>query len=106
MRLSKAHLVSKVRRARLRHFDVRLVYIYKMLRQSEDSSVAAEAPSAELIKTSQPRSTRRDLLELAVAYLLIMATIWTVNPAQRGLYWLAFALIVANSLSLPEGLTS
>lgn len=103
MRLSKAHLVSKVRKALLRQFDARLVYIYKMLRQSEDSSVAAEAPSAELIKTSQPRSTRRDLLELAIAYILIMGTIWTVNPTQRVLYWLAFAWIVATSWSRPEG---
>ena len=59
--------------------------------------MAAESTSAELIKTNQSRSTRRDLLELAVGYTLIMATIWTVNPTQRVLYWLAFAWIVATS---------
>src|ERR1700760_1964596 len=103
MRLSKTHLVSKVRNARLRHFDARLVYIYKMLRRSEDSSVAAEAPSAEFIKTSQPRSTRRDLLELVVAYILIMATIWTINPTQRILYWLPLSLVVAHPSAPPPG---
>src|SRR5260370_9244486 len=69
----------------------------EMLRQSEDSSVAAEPASAELTKTNQPGSARRDLLELSVGYTLAMATIWTVNPTQRVLYWLAFVLIVAPS---------
>src|SRR5258708_259633 len=66
-----------------------------MLRESEDSSVAAEAASAEHTKTKQPRSARRDLLELAVGYTLIMATIWTANPTQRVLCWLALAWFVA-----------
>ena len=64
--------------------------------------MAAQAPSAELTKTIQPRSARRDLLELAVGYSLIMATIWTVNPAQRLLYWLAFAWIIALVDSIQE----
>lgn len=68
--------------------------------------MAAEAASAELTKTYKPRSTRRDLLELAVGYTLIMATIWTVNPAQRVLYWLAFAWIVATSWARHDGWTA
>ena len=68
--------------------------------------MAAEAASAELIKTNKPRSTRRDLLELAVGYTLIMATIWTVNPAQRILYWLAFAWIIATSWARHDGWTA
>ena len=68
--------------------------------------MAAEAASAELTKTKQPRSARRDLLELAVGYTLIMATIWTVNPTQRVLYWLAFAWIVATSWARRDGWTA
>jgi hypothetical protein len=34
-----------------------------------------------------------------------MATIWTANPAQRVLYWLAFAWVIATSWSRPEGWT-
>jgi hypothetical protein len=51
-------------------------------------------------------SAQRDLLELAVAYLLIMATIWTANPTQRVLYWLAFAWIVGTSWASREGWTA
>lgn len=54
----------------------------------------------------QPWSARRDLFELAVGYGLIMATIWTANPAQRVLYWLAFAWIIATSWASREGLTA
>ncbi len=32
-----------------------------------------------------------------MAYSLIMATIWTANPTQRVLYWLAFAWIAGTS---------
>ena len=68
--------------------------------------MAAEAASAELTKTNRPRSARRDLLELAVGYTLIMATIWTANPTQRVLYWLAFAWIVATTWARREGWTA
>jgi hypothetical protein len=67
--------------------------------------VTAEAASTAFIRTRQPRSARRDLLELAVGYTLIMATIWTANPTQRVLYWLAFAWIVATSWASREGWT-
>ena len=68
--------------------------------------MATEAAPAELTKTNQPPSARRDLLELAVGYFLILATIWTPNPAQRVLYWLAFAWIVATSWSRHDGWTA
>src|SRR5258708_20941377 len=35
-----------------------------------------------------------------------MATIWTVNPTQRVLYWLAFVWIVATSWSRHDGWTA
>jgi membrane protease YdiL (CAAX protease family) len=73
-----------------------------VLWRSEDFSVAAEAPSTGLISTNRARSTQRDLLELAVGYALILATVWTANPTQRILYWLAFAWIVATTWARRE----
>ncbi len=46
------------------------------------------------------------MLELAVGYFLIMATIWSVNPAQRVLYWLAFVWIIATTWARRESWTS
>jgi hypothetical protein len=69
------------------------------------SLVATQAASRELPKTKQSRSARRDLLELALGYTLIMATIWTPNPTQRVLYWLAFAWIIATSWARHDGWT-
>jgi hypothetical protein len=68
--------------------------------------VAVEAASSRLIRRVHARSAQRDLLELAVAYVLIMATVWTENPTQRGLYWLAFAWIVATTWAAREGWTA
>jgi hypothetical protein len=39
----------------------------------------------------------RDLVELAVGYALIQATIWTANPWQRLFYWVALAWIVGTT---------
>jgi hypothetical protein len=85
-----------------------LVYIFylRMLWQSEDFSVATGAASTGQINTGQTSSARRDFLELAVGYLLIMATIWTVNPTQRVLYWFAFAWIIATTWARREGWTA
>jgi membrane protease YdiL (CAAX protease family) len=68
--------------------------------------VAAEAASMGLIMTNQPRSAQLDLLELAVGYGLILATVWTANPAQRILYWLAFAWIIATTWLRRDGWTA
>src|SRR5271169_4623337 len=77
-----------------------------LLRQREDSPLAAGSTAAEDISSSQNDTRRRDLLELAVGYTLIMATIWTANPTQRILYWLAFAWIVATSWARRDGWTA
>jgi hypothetical protein len=83
------------------------VYLQKEdARVERGFSVAAEAASAGFIRTNQPRSAHRDLLELAVGYGLILATIWTPNPTQRVLYWLAFAWIVATTWARGEGWTA
>ena len=39
-----------------------------------------------------------DLLELCIGYGLILATIWTTNPAQPVLYWVAFAWIAVTAI--------
>lgn len=67
--------------------------------------MTAEAASTGKATTIQSWSARRDLFELVVGYGLIMATIWTANPTQRVLYWLAFAWIIATSWTSREGLT-
>lgn len=51
----------------------------------------------------------RDLAELIIGYGLILATIWTPNPAQRILYWTAFAWIAVTAIlrrkqTAPNGL--
>ena len=68
--------------------------------------MASEVLSAGLATTNQPRSARRDLLDLIVGYALILATVWTINPTQRVLYWLAFAWIVGTTWARHEGWTA
>ncbi len=46
----------------------------------------------------RPSPRTLDLLELAIGYTLILATTWTPNPAQRILYWLAFAWIAITAI--------
>lgn len=41
-----------------------------------------------------PRSRRRVLLEIAIAYALILAVIWTPRPAQRWLWWVASSAVI------------
>lgn len=40
----------------------------------------------------------RDLGELCIGYGLILVVIWTPNPAQRVLYWMAFAWIAITAI--------
>ncbi len=54
-------------------------------------------------------SRARDLIELGLGYGLILITIWTPNPAQRILYWTAFAWIAVTAIlrrkeTAPNGL--
>lgn len=45
---------------------------------------------------------RRDGIELAIGYALILATIWTPRPAQAWFYWMALAWIAITSwISFP-----
>jgi hypothetical protein len=68
--------------------------------------VAVEAVSAGFTSANRAQSAHRDLLELAVGYGLILATIWTANPTQRILYWLAFAWIIATTWACRESWTA
>jgi membrane protease YdiL (CAAX protease family) len=55
-----------------------------------------------------PRITprTRDLVEIVLAYGLILTVIWTPNPPQRILYWITFAAIIILTLLRREGLTT
>jgi hypothetical protein len=85
------------------------VYIYSITSitlssEREDIPVASHSASvANSAQAKQSPSARRDLLELIIGYALILATIWTANPTQRLLYWLAFAWIVATSWARRDG---
>ncbi len=48
-------------------------------------------------RKTQVLFAKRDLFELTVGYALILATVWTGNPTQRILYWLAFAWIAGTT---------
>jgi hypothetical protein len=48
----------------------------------------------------------RDSLELAICYALIVAVIWIPHPAQRLLFWITFAWILATTLVKRVGLES
>jgi membrane protease YdiL (CAAX protease family) len=50
------------------------------------------------------RNRRRDIIELAVAYGLILLVIWTPRPWQRILWWVAAAAVVAIASASFEGL--
>src|SRR5579863_4144647 len=50
-----------------------------------------------------PRNKRRVLAEVAIAYALILAVIWTPRPAQRWLWWVAAAAVVFYTIVSFEG---
>jgi hypothetical protein len=52
----------------------------------------ASTPGGE---TAGGRTRRRDLMEIAVAYALILLVIWTPRPWQSRLWWVAVAGILA-----------
>jgi membrane protease YdiL (CAAX protease family) len=50
------------------------------------------------------RSRRRDLVEVAIAYLLILVVCWTPRPWQKLLWWIAVFSIAAMICSSFQGL--
>jgi membrane protease YdiL (CAAX protease family) len=63
--------------------------------ESATSAISAPAPAA-------PRRRSRDLVELAVGYVLILIVIWTPRPWQKIIYFVAAAFIIlATSISFP-----
>ncbi len=54
--------------------------------------------------TVAARSRRRDIIELAVAYGLILLVIWTPRPWQRILWWIAAAAVAVIASISFEGL--
>jgi hypothetical protein len=51
-------------------------------------------------------SRRRDLLELALGYGLVLAAIWTAMPVQRVFFWIGFVVIVLFTALRYESLAS
>jgi Type II CAAX prenyl endopeptidase Rce1-like len=47
--------------------------------------------------TQREPSPAQDLLEFCVAYALILAAIWTLNPWQRFFYWAAIVWVVVTT---------
>jgi hypothetical protein len=57
-------------------------------------------PKPEMI-AGGPRARRdavRDVFELVLGYGLILSVIWTPNPAQRILYWVALTAVIVITL--------
>ena len=54
----------------------------------------ADLASGSVWSVPRISERRRDLIEVVLGYAAILIVIWTPNPAQRVLYWLACALIV------------
>jgi len=55
-------------------------------------------------RTIRASARRRDIIELAVAYSLILLVIWTPRPWQRILWWIAVVVVVAIAAASFEGL--
>jgi membrane protease YdiL (CAAX protease family) len=57
-------------------------------------------PKPEMIAGNPraPRGAVRDVFELALGYSLILSVIWTPNPAQRILYWIALATVIVITI--------
>ncbi len=66
--------------------------------------MAAKKPSIQASTISIASRRRRDFIELAVAYGLILLVIWTPRPWQRILWWVAAAAVVAIASASYEGL--
>jgi len=65
-----------------------------------DGAIAASAVAKG---SDARRSKRRDAIEVAVAYGLILAVIWTPRPWQKILWWVAAAGIAAILIASFEG---
>jgi len=66
-------------------------------------AVITSSIPGRVIPTSA-RSRTRDLVELAIAYALILLVIWTPRPWQKILWWVAAAALVAIASTSFEGL--
>ncbi len=62
------------------------------------------AASSETGNTAAKRSNRRALIEIAIAYGLIMLVIWTPRPWQKLLWWVAVAAVVIITCISFDGL--
>lgn len=58
------------------------------------------------INSATARSKRRALIEVAIAYGLILLVIWTPRPWQKALWWVAVAAVILLSWISFEGLAA
>jgi membrane protease YdiL (CAAX protease family) len=65
-----------------------------MCRSVKISMIRRETGMVENRSGAERHVSRRDIFELALGYGLILAVIWTPNPAQRILYWIAIAVLI------------
>jgi hypothetical protein len=86
---------------------------WSIARQSfqADFSHGESMAQAEAVLTPSPRvnvarSKLRDLIEVAVAFGLILAVIWTPPPWQHLLWWVTFSTVVAMICLSFEGLSA
>ena len=56
--------------------------------------IVADLVSVSIFSVPSISQRRRDLVEVLLGYGAILAVIWTPNPAQRIVYWVACALII------------
>ncbi len=95
---------SAVARRNTAKASVGVYLLDQLLGQSEDSAVATESASAtQFFVADEAQSARRDLVELAIGYTLILATVWTANPTQRFFFWLSCLWIIATSWTRHDG---
>jgi len=76
-------------------------YLFSQLDTARSGS-SDDLTATQIFNTSRTR----DSFEVVLAYGLILAVIWTPNPLQHILYWIAFVAILIATLLRREGLTA
>jgi hypothetical protein len=71
-----------------------------------EAAASSNTSDADRRTSNRERSKRRDLAEIAIAYGLILAVIWTPRPWQYVLWWIAAAGVVALIAASFEGLSA
>jgi membrane protease YdiL (CAAX protease family) len=76
----------------------------RFIRDSISSMAEDSSSSSGKEKSGGARSRRRNLLEIAIAYTLILLVIWTPRPWQKLLWWVAAAAVAIITTISFDGL--